>query len=355
MALLIDAYAVIISKDTIEAKYPSGLSGYLKDCPNQAFRTDDYLTRVSFMRLEDAEAYIARLAARGLTPSRKGAAEDAALVSQHEGLSSPCRWLEIGSYQGAPVVWHTTDLTADRFPPVGWNTERPLLYLTPAEMKERLEFVQIEGNVEVYRDKVTGQKLYVGRTERPQGGDRDRQDALYKQATELVEGLLMGGSGSGQPLDAAERGRLTRAISLLEQVVEINPGNWAAMWVVGKAYQRLEDHKTAVCWFTRAHRLNPDQPDVAREASISAMEEGRPEEAIAFCERALEASPDDAGLHSNLALALLFSNRPVEAKAVAAASLARDPSDTITKRIVSVIDDVIAGKRPCPRHSRDIK
>ncbi len=355
MALLIDAYAVIISKDTVEAKYPGGLGGYLNDSPNETFRTDDYLTRVSFMRFEDAEAYIARLAARGLTPSRKGAAEDAALVSRQEGLSSPCRWLELGSYQGARVVWHTTDPTANRFPPAGWDAERPLLYLTPAEVKERLEFVQIEGNVEVYRDKVTGKKLYVGRTERSQGEDRDRPDALYKQATALVEGLLMGGSGSGPPLDAAERGRLTRAISLLEQVVEINPGNWAAMWVAGKACQRLDDHKTAVRWFAHAHRLNPDQPDVAREASISAMEEGRPEEAVAFCTRALEASPEDAGLYANLALALLFSNRPVDAKAVAAASLARDPSDTITKQIVAMIDDVIAGKRPCPRHLRDIE
>jgi hypothetical protein len=355
MALLIDAFSVIISKDTIEAKYPRGLSGYSEDCPNRTLLVDDYLIRVSFMSLADAKVYIDRLADRRLTPSRKGEAEDVALVSRHEGLSSPCRWLRVGSYQTACVVWHSEDSAADRIPPVGWDNERSLQYLTPAEVKERLEFVRTEGNVEVYRDKLTGQELYVGRTERRQEGDWDRQDSLYKQATELTEGLLMGGSGSGPPLEAPERGRLTRAIAHLEQVVEINPGNWAAMWVMGKAHQRLEDHGTALGWFSRAHRLNPDQPDVAREASISAMEEGHPQEAIGFCERALESSPDDAGLRSNLALTLLFSNRPEEASTVAADSLARDPSDTITKLIVSVIDDVLTGKRPCPRHSRDIE
>jgi Flp pilus assembly protein TadD len=137
-------------------------------------------------------------------------------------------------------------------------------------------------------------------------------------------------------------------------VVEINPENWAAMWLLGKIYQRLEDFDRSLKWFSRAHRVNPDQPNVAREAAISALELGRPEQAIAFCERAIEAKPDDAGLRGNLALALLFSNRPDEARTVAGEALRRDPTDEITTRIARIIDDVLGGSRPCPHHVRDL-
>jgi hypothetical protein len=35
-------------------------------------------------------------------------------------------------------------------------------------------------------------------------------------------------------------------------------------------------------------------------------------------------------------------------------ALSRDPSDEITKRIVELCEEVVAGKRTCPRHQREI-
>ena len=138
-------------------------------------------------------------------------------------------------------------------------------------------------------------------------------------------------------------------------VVRINPGNWAAMWLLGKVYQRLGDDEASLEWFARAHRVNPDHEDVAREAAIAAMEAGHPEQAIPYCERAIQSNPDDPGLRSNLALALLFTGRPRDARAVAGDALRRDPSDAITATIVGIVDDVLSGARPCPRHVRDLQ
>jgi tetratricopeptide (TPR) repeat protein len=138
-------------------------------------------------------------------------------------------------------------------------------------------------------------------------------------------------------------------------VVRINPANWAAMWLLGKIHQRLAEYELGLHWFSRAHRVNPDQPDVAREAAIAAMDAGRPEEAIPFCERAIEVSLDDPGLRANLALALLFSGNPVEAQRIAQEALARDPRDAITAQLVRIIEEVVGGRRPCPHHMRDLQ
>src|SRR5262249_6766690 len=100
--------------------------------------------------------------------------------------------------------------------------------------------------------------------------------------------------------------------------------------------------------------LNPDQPDVAREAAIAAMDAGRPGEAVWFCEQALELKPEDAGLRANLALALLFAGKPAEAQAAGQEALRRDPADRITAQIVRIIEEVLGGRRPCPHHVRDL-
>jgi tetratricopeptide (TPR) repeat protein len=185
--------------------------------------------------------------------------------------------------------------------------------------------------------------------------DGSRHNQLYKEACALTEGLIHLHDQPPTELDGAGRQRLERAIPLFQEVLQINPQNWSAMWLLGKVHQRLSDYAQALEYFTRAHRVKPDQPDVAREASIAAMDLGRAEEAVVFCKRALEAEPEDAGLRANLALALLFSGKPQEAAGVAEEALRRSPDDAITARIVAIIGEVLAGTRPCPRHIRDLE
>ena len=195
----------------------------------------------------------------------------------------------------------------------------------------------------------------AGKAGSPAAPDRTRHNQLYEKASALIKDLIL--YHGQEPAALAEEGRrrLEEAISLFTEVLQINPGNWPAMWQLGKAYQRLGDFERGLEWFARAHALEPDQPDVAREAAIAAMDASRPAEAIPFCERAIKARPDDAGLRANLALALLFSGKPGEARTTAEDALRRDPSDEITANLVSVIDEVLSGARPCPRHIRDLE
>lgn len=355
MAVVIEAYSVVVRNATVETKYPGGVPQYQQDCPNATFCSDNNLCRIAFMAHKDAEHFVAQLAAKGLTPSRKGTAEDVALVSQYEGTSGSCEWLEVIKSEQSTVAWLSGTQPGDVYAPSGWKPDTSLRQFSPEEIKERLEFVRVQGNVDVYRDKLTGKELYTGRTSRISQADEERHEKLYKEAVKLTEGLLLLDDGASASLNPSNRQRLGKAIELFKEVIQIHPGNWAAMWLLGKVYQRLEDFPNGLEWFTRAHRTNPDQPDVAREAAIAAMDSDRPGEAVVFCERAIEANPNDPGLRANLALALLFSGKPKDAQLVAMDAQKRAPSDQITAQLLRIIEEVLWGARPCPHHMRDVQ
>src|SRR5262249_6349333 len=162
---------------------------------------------------------------------------------------------------------------------------------------------------------------------------------LFRQAADLTEGLLVIHGQPTPPLDAAGRSRLEQAVKLFEQVLEMNPGNWAAIWLLGKIFQRLENFSTGFDAFALGGRTNPDPPDIAGEAWIAALELGRPEQAATFCQRAVIIAPNDAGLHANLALAHLLSGQPEQARESIVEAKRLDPSDPITVRIERNISD----------------
>ncbi len=185
--------------------------------------------------------------------------------------------------------------------------------------------------------------------------DQESQhDCLFKEGSGLVYPLIEIHGREFLDLTSAAGDQLRRGIDLLNQVLQINPHNWAAMWLLGKCYQRMRDNEMALDFFARAHAIKSDQPDIAREASIAAMELRRPLDAVGFCERAIEANPNDSGLRANLALALLFSGQAERAQQVARDALRRNPRDDITLRIAKVCREVLSGTRVCPRHVSDL-
>lgn len=350
MAVPIDAFTVVIRNQAVAEKYIGALNALRDDSPNSTYCCDEHLSRVSFMTLDDAKVFVARLAAKGLTPASDGKALDVAMVSDPQGPLQECDWLEFAEYEKAMIVWLAGQEHGDLVAPAGWEPKK-LNYMTAEEIREQLEYVRTDDNVQVYRDKTTGQEVYVGRTE--EHPDEQRHDELYRQAVNMIEGLIRTHGETDAELDSLAMSKLSRASAMLEEVVEMNPSNWSAMWLLGKVAQRLDDHHTSFEWFARAHRVNPDQPDVAREGAIAAMDSGRPEDGIPL-RRAVEVCPEDAGLWANLALALLFTEQVDEAAEIVATALAMSPEDQITQTISQIIESVRTGERPCPHHVRDL-
>jgi len=125
------------------------------------------------------------------------------------------------------------------------------------------------------------------------------------------------------------------------------------MWALGKIYQRLGDHERSYQWFLRARSLNPDQPDVAREAGLAAMDAGRVEEALELCLAAVHLSPDDLGLRCNLALAYLLAGDDSNALECASIAANGDPGDDISQNVLAFVRDVRDGRKPRPRKLGD--
>jgi Flp pilus assembly protein TadD len=161
---------------------------------------------------------------------------------------------------------------------------------------------------------------------------------LFLQAAAMIQGEIpLHGQPDLPAPDLLQTRKLKSAITLFERVVEMNPTNWSAMWLVGKIYQRFQNTPVALSWFVRSFRVNPSQPDVAREVSICAMEIGRHDVAIAAAERATQIEPNNPGLHSNLALAYLLAGRIPEAQTASRIATEGDPSDTISQTIQSMV------------------
>ena len=77
-------------------------------------------------------------------------------------------------------------------------------------------------------------------------------DRLFKKASAIIKDQI---PIQGRPNLPVAGWWLTRnlkhAVALFERVIEINPENWSAMWLIGKVYQRLDITK-ALAWFERS-------------------------------------------------------------------------------------------------------
>jgi tetratricopeptide (TPR) repeat protein len=180
--------------------------------------------------------------------------------------------------------------------------------------------------------------------------EAEAHNALTKEAWKLINPLIVLNESPvrGGP-SWFERRKLKKAASLFERALEINPNGDSSMWAIGKIYQRLGDNTMALKWFEHAHRANPEQPDVAREASLSALDIGDSISALRYCEIAIRLSPDDPGLVSNLALAHLLAGDDTNAFRTAEEASSRDPSDAISKTVMKFVDDVSQGRKPRPK------
>lgn len=177
---------------------------------------------------------------------------------------------------------------------------------------------------------------------------QDEYNTKYERAFDLLsKHAFIQGAGGRQPGPFGKK-RIKEAISLLQRCLEIWRNSWAAMWGIGKAHQALGYHRTALGWFERALRIEESNPDIYREATIEGLNLGEAEKALTYAMKARELKPDDVGLQANLALALLLNKRGDEAKTEIQEACKKNPEDRVSKNVLALISDVLAGKKPYP-------
>jgi tetratricopeptide (TPR) repeat protein len=185
--------------------------------------------------------------------------------------------------------------------------------------------------------------------------EADRHNALIAKGWALTKGRLVlhDQEPSGRP-GWFSRWQLRRAIRCFEQALAINPEGWSSMWAPGKIHHRIGDQATAFSWFAQAHALRPDEPEVAREAGLAALDIGRVGEGLTLCQAAVACKPDDPGLVSNLALAHCLAGQDAEAERCAVEAVKRVPSDEIPATVLQFVREVASGQRPRPERLCDV-
>ncbi|MFY9720496.1 MAG: tetratricopeptide repeat protein [Candidatus Cybelea sp.] len=167
-----------------------------------------------------------------------------------------------------------------------------------------------------------------------------RHNALYREAREVLRDV-----NAGPPRKSPTRAELQavdKGCALLDEVIVLNPANWAAFWVQGVALRNVRRRQEAVVAFSRAYQINPNNANVARELSLALLDVSRFEDAIPVAERAMQLAPSDSGLIANYAVALHRAGRAEQARAEIERAWAMDSKDAITERAFALI----TGRRP---------
>ena len=168
MCVLIEAINVIIRQDAIERSYPGGMVGYEFDCPNPTYCADMDIVRVGFMSPYDVQRWVAELEKHSIILLQERQCIDIAVVDQVRGPTAPCDWLEFGRQpEGYTVAWLKGTVPHEIAVPKGWNVENSLSrnyrFIPTAEIKTAVKYGGREGNLDIFTDPKTGEKLYMGR------------------------------------------------------------------------------------------------------------------------------------------------------------------------------------------------
>ena len=91
--------------------------------------------------------------------------------------------------------------------------------------------------------------------------------------------------------------------------MDLLPHHWQTKWMLGKVYQTINEHAKDLQLFEEALHQEKANSDVAREASIAAMDAGDVERALTYSLEAITRLPNSAGLMCNHAVNLMVADK----------------------------------------------
>lgn len=343
MAVTIEGFAVVAQRDRIQ----SHLDQNKIEPPNGRHVGDDDLWRCCFMAESDAYEFIHALEELGLNAS-EGPDSDVVLVSEFDQSIHPyCEWLTLANYEKSIIAWKTGATPESIIAEEGWDPAVGSgLHFHDESMMEKLTFVRLDGQTEVYKNNETGQEVYATRL-------KPTLDARFKSASAaIVENMRVAGEA---PLTGELADQIQESIGVLEEILKEVPDSWRTLWVHGKGKIALGEYEAAYQSLKKAFDLESEEESVPRELAGVCLELGKFDEAVSVAERAVVLIPDSSAALGNLAISYLLAKRlPEAAKTVEAASKI-DPEDQINHRIGKMIHEVATGLREQPNSMAELK
>jgi len=179
----------------------------------------------------------------------------------------------------------------------------------------------------------------------------EKHDEYYQKGFACIDPYVQLHS---RPVKRPNKDKIKEGIKYLNAVTKINPNNWAAFWLKGKAYQALEKSQSAYNEFKKAFNIEKENADVARELMIEALNLGKGEEGVEIGKHALSLKPNNPGLMGNLGLAYLIKGEIDNAEDITRQAISLEPQDEINKQILDIIREVKSGKKAQPRKYSDL-
>jgi hypothetical protein len=174
MAVLVEAISVLVKVAALEERFPGSWEGFRAAAPNATLCSDGEIARLGFMAPQDVEACVKQLERHGLVFLADGIAVDIAVADQQRGLTTRCDWIECGQVTADGNRIAAARLAGSEVPtvatPVGWSFEGSLSQtfgFVPGDDPGRaLDFVRSEDGAEIYRSRLTGKLVHIGRPAR---------------------------------------------------------------------------------------------------------------------------------------------------------------------------------------------
>ena len=171
----------------------------------------------------------------------------------------------------------------------------------------------------------------------------------FEKGNELAEGLIIIKGQTTSKLVFWDKRRAKKAIRYYRECLDLIPNHWQTNWLIAKVYQAMSENEKALEHFETAVKIEKTNPDLPREASISAMDSGNVKLAVEYSKEAIKREPNDAGLYCNHAVNLMVLGNDEEAKAHIEKAIAMEPNDETNRNVYALINAVATGKRERPK------
>jgi hypothetical protein len=336
MAVLVEAFSVIVRKEALERKFPGGLDGYQRQLPNGTYCADEQLCRVGFMADADAMAHARGLVSAGLQGPAAGPSPELAIVSAASGHLIPCEWLEVelrwypcGGHQVGVMVAKLPGANVTQFStPAGWRP-KPMTLFSAEDLIATHELVKVDrtgaGSVETYRHRQTGDLIYIGRP------DVVQAQARYSELTKELRAIEGMSALEGSEAAAAF---LRRATQLVEDTAHTESG---PLMLQGIAARRLRRWDVAEHAFRTVTELQPTFLSAWHDLTWALASLGLLDEAESTARHAITMAPDDPASLGNLASVLRDRGKLDDALVAITRALELQPADNINEMILDRI------------------
>jgi hypothetical protein len=358
VAVLIEAWSVILRVEAVEERYRGGLGAFKSRVPNDTLATDGLLLRVGFMGFHDAMAYMTELERAGLWGQVSGTWVDFVLADQRKGVPDDVAvaWLNAGrmTVDGGSVMagWLNGTEQGALAVPVAWQFGLSLssdhMFVSDEELGKRFRRESVSNRTYVLTDTQTGARSYYGSPlGRGQQADEIRAFCHEVQiATKRLEDHLYSLQRTPAYADEIRQARDDLRDRFLARLEELAAGPGRHLpelhYSHGGALRILNRREEAVAAFEYAQKISIPWEELDVGTVQCMLELGWYAGAVQYGEASVKNFPESLRSWGNLAAGYLGLERLEDAEGAISRALQLDPSNAINIRIG---EEIAAAKR----------